>query len=260
MEYALITGASSGIGLELAKLFAQNGHHLILVARREDKLHALAKHITKHHPIDVQIIKKDLAETHAAVDIYDHCKEQNLVVHTLVNNAGVGSYGLFHESDLSSQLQMIHVNISSLTALTRLFIPEMIKRKQGKVLNVASTAAFQPCPFMAVYSATKSYVLSFSEAIGNELKNSGVTVTALCPGFTETEFGKRDGLQGVDVNKKYMMSASTVAKLGYRGLLRGKSTVITGTMNNVIVQANRLAPRRAAVNISRKVLESVGKK
>jgi uncharacterized protein len=181
MATALITGASSGIGLELAKVFAANKINLVLVARSESKLNELANEV-KQQGVTVNVLAKDLSSYNTAKEIFDWCGQQNIQIDYLVNNAGVGDFGFFHESEWKKQEQIINLNITALTYLTHLFLPDMVKRKNGKVLNVASTAAFQPGPTMSVYYATKAFVLHFSEAIANELEKTGVTVTALCPG------------------------------------------------------------------------------
>jgi uncharacterized protein len=184
MATALITGASSGIGLEFAKTFAAAKNNLVLVARSEGKLNVLANELKMAHGIAVKVISTDLSSMDEVQRVYDTCKAENIVVDYLVNNAGFGDFGFFVESDWDKTAQMIDLNIKSLTKMCRLFIPDMLERKAGKIMNVASTAAFQPGPTMAVYYATKSYVLFFSEAICNELQGTGVSVTCLCPGAT----------------------------------------------------------------------------
>lgn len=191
---ALITGASSGIGLELATLFARNGNHVVLVARSEDKLKALAVELEKQFGVKALVLALDLSNPENSRQVFEYCMQQNIWIDYLVNNAGFGDFGFFVESDWDKQLRMINVNITTLTWLTRLFLPGMVGRGFGKIMNVASTAAFQPGPTMSVYYATKSYVLSFSEAISNELKGSGVSVTALCPGATESGFQEASAL------------------------------------------------------------------
>src|SRR5712691_8172351 len=185
---ALITGASFGIGQELAGIFAREGYNLVLVARTADKLRQLASELEKAHGTRSLILASDLAAPGAAAYIHDQTTRADITVDVLVNNAGFGQFGLFAENDLEECLQQIQLNVTTLTHLTRLYLPEMVARKSGRILNVASTAAFQPGPLMAVYYATKAYVLHFSEAIAEELRHSGVTVTALCPGPTETGF------------------------------------------------------------------------
>jgi uncharacterized protein len=188
---ALITGASSGIGYELAGLFASSGHDLVLVARNEQRLSRLAEELQQRIGVAVTVLVKDLAAPRAAEEIVVELQNRSLHVDILVNNAGFGEYGPFHETSLERKLQMIQVNVAELTQLTRLLLSGMLERNSGNILNIGSTASFAPGPFVAVYSATKAYVLSFSEALAEELKGTGVTVTVLCPGSTETEFAER---------------------------------------------------------------------
>jgi len=212
---ALITGASSGIGLELAKIFAQNKINVVLVARSEDKLMQLAHDIKNQYGIAVAVLAKDLSDYNNSKEVFEHCNQQNIQIDYLVNNAGFGDFGFFADSDWDKQLQMINLNITTLTYLTRLFLPGMLERKYGKIMNVASTAAFQPGPTMSVYYATKAYVLHFSEAIANELEGTGVTVTALCPGATESGFQSVANLQESKMVKgKKLPSSEEVAKYG----------------------------------------------
>ncbi len=188
MSTALITGASNGIGLELARIHASKGDNLVLVARNITRLNQLKLELENKFKISVLVIEKDLSKTNSANEVFNETSEKRIQIDYLINNAGFGDFGMFADSDLDKQLQMINLNIIALTSLTRLYLPEMTKRRSGKIMNVASTAAFQPGPTMAVYYATKAYVLHFSEAIANELKGSGVTVTVLCPGATESGF------------------------------------------------------------------------
>lgn len=243
-QTVLITGASSGIGFELAKRFARDGHRLILVARDGVKLQAKAREIALLGSMPVETIAADLTDRQAPVFITERLQQKNITVDILVNNAGVGLYGEFKETSLSHELEMIALNIASLTALTKLLLPGMLARKSGKILNVASTAAFQPGPLMAVYFATKAYVLSFSEAIGEELSGSGVTVTALCPGPTRTNF---DTTAGADKSKLFanpgIADAATVAEQGYQGLMRGKRIIIVGAKNKFLIFMLRFTPR-----------------
>lgn len=193
---ALITGASSGIGYELARLFARKGHGLVLVARNQETLRELAEKLEREHGIRAIVVSKDLSLPSTPEEIFRELAEKSISVDILVNNAGFGTRGMFSNADTDSQLKMIQVNTTALTHLTRLFLERMSRPRKGRILNVASTAAFQPGPLMAVYYATKAYVLSFSEALASELHGSGVTVTALCPGPTRTEFERRAGMEG----------------------------------------------------------------
>ncbi|MBZ5547840.1 MAG: SDR family oxidoreductase [Acidobacteriia bacterium] len=252
---ALITGASSGIGLELARIFARENHNLVLVARSADKLRQLASELEKAHGTRSLILAVDLTEPGASAYVLDQTTRADVVVDVLVNNAGFGQYGLFVESDLEECLRQIQLNVTTLTHLTRLYLPGMIERKNGRILNLASTAAFQPGPLMAVYFATKAYVLYLSEALANELHGSGVTVTCLCPGATTTEFHKRAKATGMNLLKFGSMDARTVAEDGYRALIAGKPVVISGFKNWLLAQSVRFSPRRLVTAIVRKTQE-----
>lgn len=251
-QTALITGASSGIGLELAKLFAQNKQNLILVARSTDKLTQLANELKSKHGIDVHVLSKDLSNYNAAKEIFDFTKQQNITITHLVNNAGFGDFGFFIESNWAKQEQMINLNITALTYLTRLFLPEMKNNKFGKVLNVASTAAFQPGPTMSVYYATKAYVLHFSEAIANELEGTGITVTALCPGATESGFQTLAAMEESKLVKgKKLPTSEEVAKYGYAAMNKGKKVAIHGIMNYIMANSIRFTPRSLVLKVVR---------
>ena len=240
----LITGASSGIGLELAKLFARESHDLALVARSHDTLKHVAENLQQTYGVQVKCYAKDLSVSSTPEEIFEALQSEGGNIDVLVNNAGFGWRGEFAKMNAADALEMIQVNITSLTHLTRLFLPGMIERKRGKILNVASTAAFQSGPLMATYYASKSYVLSFSLALSEELQGSGVTVTAFCPGPTVTGFGQRAGF----ANKKILggvlsMNASNVALDGYKGLMKGKPLVISGWKNWLGTQLVRFLPR-----------------
>ena len=253
---ALITGASFGIGLELARIFAREGHNLVLVARSADKLRQLASELEKAHGTRSLILATDLTEPGAAAYVLDQTTRANIRVDVLVNNAGFGQYGLFADNDLEECLRQIQLNVTTLTHLTRLYLPGMIERKEGRILNVASTAAFQPGPLMAVYFATKAYVLHFSEGLANELEDTGVTVTCLCPGATATEFHKRANATGMRLLRMGSMDAHTVAEDGYRALMAGKPVVISGFRNWLVAQSVRFSPRRLVTVIARKTQEA----
>jgi uncharacterized protein len=252
---ALITGASFGIGMEFARIFAREGYSLVLVARSADKLRQLAAELEKNHGTRSLILAADLTEPGAPAYVLDQTTRADIQVDVLVNNAGFGQYGLFAENDLEECLRQIHLNVTTLTHLTRLYLPAMVQRESGRILNVASTAAFQPGPLMAVYFATKAYVLHFSEALANELQETGVTVTCLCPGATRTEFFKRANITGAKLLKFGAMDARTVAEDGYRGLLSGKPVVISGFKNWLLAQSIRVSPRRLVTAIARKIQE-----
>jgi uncharacterized protein len=257
---ALITGASFGIGMELARIFAREDYNLVLVARSADKLRQLASELEKSHGTRSLILAVDLADPGAAAYVLDQTTRADIQVDVLVNNAGFGQYGLFAENDLEECLRQIQLNVTTLTHLTRLYLPAMIERakterKDGRILNVASTAAFMPGPLMAVYFATKAYVLHLSEALANELQETGVTVTCLCPGATATEFHKRANATGQRLLKFGSMDARTVAEDGYRALIAGKPVVISGFRNWLLAQSVRFSPRGLVTAIARKVQE-----
>ncbi len=251
---ALITGASSGIGLELAELFAKDKTNLVLVARSESRLKELADRLQKQYSIKVHLLAKDLSNYDTAKEVFEWCNSQGIAVDFLINNAGFGDFGMFSESKWGKQLQMINLNITTLTYLTHLFLPLMVNRKYGKVLNVASTAAFQPGPLMAVYYATKAYVLHFSEGIANELSGSGVTVTALCPGATESGFQAAADMQESKLVKgKKLPASKEVAEYGYKAMMQGKTVAIHGTMNYLMANSVRFTPRDLVTKIARTV-------
>ncbi len=253
---ALITGASSGIGLELAKIHASKGDNLVLVARSTSKLEELKKELEPKHGISVYIIGKDLSKLNSAAEVYNELKGQNIIIDYLINNAGFGDSGFFFDSNWEKQEQMINLNITTLTHFTRLFLKDMVERKSGKVLNIASTAAFQPGPTMSVYCATKSYVLSFSEAINNEVKDFGVTVTALCPGATTSGFQAAASLEGSPLFEgKKLPTSQEVAKYGYKAMMKGKAVAIHGLMNSIMANSVRFTPKSIVVKIARMILE-----
>lgn len=252
-ETALITGASSGIGLELAQLFAADGANLILVARSEDKLRLLADELKTQYEITIHVIPKDLADPNAPQEIYDELQAGNIAVDVLVNNAGVGALGPVAELDTRRQVNMVQVNVTALTHLTRLFLPEMIQRNRGGILNVGSTAGFQPGPNMTVYYASKAYVISFTEGLAEELTESDLHVTCLAPGATVTSFGDDSGMGRSRLFKMGAMSAQSVARAGYDGLRQGKVLVIPGFSNQASVFLTRFTPR----SLTRKIVKSL---
>jgi uncharacterized protein len=252
---ALITGASGGIGLELARLFARDGYNLVLVARRENALQEIADDLQKQHGIKAKIIAKDLASPSAPDEIFDAL--QDAFVDVLVNNAGFANYGLFSESDTQRELELLQVNVVALTHLTKLFLPPMLQKRSGKILNVASTAAFQPGPLMAVYYASKAYVLSFSEALFNECEGSGVTVTALCPGPTQSGFQTRAAMTESKLVQGQLMSSAAVAAQGYAALMQGKRRIVTGSNNRLWALAAKLLPTGATLKLVRRAQEKI---
>jgi uncharacterized protein len=251
---ALITGASSGIGLELAKVHASKGDNLILVARSIEKMQTLKSELENSFKISVHLIKKDLSVQNAAKEVYDEVKQKNIVVDYLINNAGFGDYGMFYETSWEKELAMISLNITALTQLTKLFVIEMVARKSGKIMNIASTAAFQAGPTMAVYFATKAYVLSFSEAIQNELDGTGITVTALCPGATESGFMDAANVGESKLFKgRKLPSSKEVAIYGYQAMMEGKTVAIHGFMNRIMAVSAQLFPRKMVVKMTRNI-------
>jgi len=253
---ALITGASIGIGRELAKLFAQDGYALVLVARNGPRLSEFADELQRQFGIAAKPIPLDLTSPVALQFLFDQLTREGIHVDVLVNNAGYGKFGAFADGALEEHLGQIQLNITALTHLTKLFLGPMLERKSGKILNVASTAGFQPGPLMAVYYATKAYVISLSEALANELHGSGITVTCLCPGVTDTGFQTRAGTEGTTLFRKLRpMKAKTVAEDGYRGLMKGKPLVISGFRNWLLAESLRVSPRRIVTAISRRLIE-----
>ncbi len=255
--YALITGASSGIGLELAKLMAAHGHSLVLVARSKDKLESLSSELSSRHGIKVKVITKDLSVIASCREIYDELSRENIRVDILVNNAGFGGYGEFWKADFDHDVRMMSLNVVALVQLTKLFLKDMIQHRQGRVLNVASTAAFQPGPLMAVYYASKAFVLSFSEAIANETRGTGVTVTALCPGPTETNFRAAAGMtKSMRFSSQLNVHVEAVARAGYEGMKRGEIIVIPGFKNRIVAKLVRVMPRNFITRMVRKIQEA----
>src|SRR5579862_4212051 len=255
---ALITGASSGIGYELAKLFAQDRHNVVLVARSTERLAKFSDDLQREHGVSAKSVALDLTSTAAPQFLFDQLQRERITVDVLVNNAGFGKLGEFAKIPWEESQGQLQLNITVLTHLTRLFLDPMLERHSGKILNVASTAGFQPGPLMAVYYATKAYVISFSEALANELSGTGVAVTCLCPGATETDFAVRAGNDKTRLFKNLRpMDAKTVARAGYRGLLKGKTLVIPGFRNWLVAESVRFSPRKLATAVSRWVSESV---
>jgi short-subunit dehydrogenase len=245
-----ITGASSGIGLELAKRFARDGYRLFLTARKTDRFGAAIASLSSLANAGLEPMPDDLADPAAPVRLANELLVRGVVPDVLVNNAGFGTHGSFVESDELFQVQMLQVNVVALTHLTRLLLPGMVARGSGRILNVSSTASFQPGPYMAVYYASKAYVTSFSQALGYELRRSGITVTALCPGPTVTDFQRRAGVEESPLFKKNTMSAKAVADLGYAAMHRGKPMVITGAKNKLLAIAGKFAPRSLTTHVA----------
>jgi len=252
---ALITGASSGIGLELAHLFARDGYRLVLVARNRSILRQLGDDLQSRYSITVRIEPKDLAHPATPAELYQELQESGIVLDVLVNNAGFGGAGDFINTKWDHEAEMMQVNMVALTHLTKLFLPQ-IRAREGMIMNVASTAAFQPGPFMAVYYASKAYVLSFTEALAEELRGTGVKVSCLCPGPVKTNFQKRAYLDGTAmINSPLMIDVQEVARMGYEGLKQGKRIVIPGWKNRAGVELLRISPREMVTKVVRKLQE-----
>ena len=253
---ALITGASVGLGRDFATIFAANGYDLIVTARNQQQLESVATDLRAKYGVAVEVLPKDLSRPEATQEIFDHLQSSARLLDVLVNNAGFGTNGPFIDTDVVSQAAMLQVNVVALTQLTRLFLPAMVKRHSGRVMNVASVAAFLPGPLMAVYYASKAYVLSFSEAIASELAGTGVTVTAFCPGATQTEFFTRASMGASPLVRANMMDSMTVARIGYRAMQQGKRVAIAGFQNRLMAGAVHFTPRRLVTAISKKLNQS----
>jgi short-subunit dehydrogenase len=241
-KWVLITGASQGIGHEFAKIFAADGWNLVLVARDRQRLAQIASELIKLHQISAKVLAKDLSTPDIALEIFEELQNDEISISVLINNAGFGFQGPFAQIDLPRHVDLIQVNITALVQLTHLFLKPMLHRRQGRILNVASTAAFVPGPFLGTYHASKAFVQSFSHALGTELKGSGVTVTSLCPGFTKSQFHARAGL--IRSERFFTMDAGTVARIGYRALMQGRPVVIAGWLNKLAIGLARVVPAR----------------
>jgi short-subunit dehydrogenase len=250
--FAIVTGASAGIGREFARILAREGHDLVLVARRETQLNELATALKKEYGADSTVAAVDLSGADAADQVLTAVGGRPVEV--LINNAGFGGLGRFAERSRDDDMRMVAVNITALTDLTKQLLPGMVARGRGRILNVASTAAFQPGPFMAVYYASKAYVLSLSQALAEELAGTGVTVTCLCPGVTESEFHAVAGTDSQPLTQGPLsMSAESVAEAGYRAMVRGKLLEIPGLHNKIGAQSIRIAPRRVVLKVVRRL-------
>lgn len=261
---ALVTGASGGIGAELARLFARDGWDVVLVARSREGLEKVGRELAQAYGITYHAVPADLSDPAAPQMIFDAVRALGVEVDALVNNAGFGLAGPFVDvgrdapTELGRELEMLQVNVVALTHLAKLFLPGMVSRKRGYVMNVSSTAAFQPGPLMAVYYASKAYVLSFSEALSVELAGTGVTVTALCPGATRTEFQAVANMENSRLFRAgHVMTAADVAEIGYNGMRAGKSAVVPGAANKVMAAGTRLIPRRVAARMAKLAQERV---
>ncbi|MBN1119575.1 MAG: SDR family oxidoreductase [Anaerolineae bacterium] len=252
---ALITGASSGIGLELARQFAKDNYDLVLVARRKEKLDALAAELSDQHGIEVMVLPKDLSDPAAPCEIHDELQQAGVEVEALVNNAGISVYGPLAESDCGKNLDVMQINVNALTHLTHLFLPAMVERGHGKIVNIGSTGSFAPGPLNSVYCATKAYVLSFTEAVAEELRGTGVTATVICPGATHTEFAGKYGVEDTPIFQ-HSMSAAQVAEIGYRAVRRGRRVVVTGFRNQLLAYSIPFAPRSIVARVSKRLMSN----
>lgn len=255
-QVALITGASAGIGKEFAHIHAEKKGDMVLVARSGDKLQALKAELEQKHGVQVEIIVKDLSLREAPEEIYNELKNKGIVVEYLINNAGFGGHGKFHERDWKQDEEMIHLNVRALAALSRFFLPDMVKRNSGRILNVSSTASMMPGPLQAVYFASKAFVTSLSYALSEELRGTKVTVTALLPGATETEFAKVSGMDKTDLFKN-TFSARSVAEDGYKAMMKGKMTALAGVsfMQRMMFAFLPITPMGVKLSMVRKLQE-----
>lgn len=239
---ALVTGASAGLGTHFARLFAQDGHDLVLVARRRDKLDQVATELRQVYGIHPTVIAADLTDPKAPLHLHEEITRAGIEVEFLVNNAGFGTNGPFAELNLARELDLIELNVKALTHLTGLVLPAMVARRSGRILNVGSLAGFLPGPFMATYYASKAYVLNFTEALAYELRGTGVTATALCPGSTATEFAHVAGIENAALFNS-SADAASVALYGYRSMLKGKAIAVPGVKNKLSRESLRVSPR-----------------
>lgn len=246
---ALITGGSSGLGYEFAKLFAANKYNLLIVGRDPEKLTKAKHELESSFEITVQTIAKDLSKPSSPQEIFNLLKHDGIQIDALVNNAGFAHYGNFNQLSIKDSLSEIDVNVRALTEMTKLFLPQMIENRSGKILNVASTAAFSPGPMMSVYFATKAYVLSFTQGLDEELRKTGVTASVLCPGPTDTGFAKFANIQKSHLYTNNPMLADLVARIGFEGLMKNKKVIIPGLYNNLFVNLLRIVPRSLAPKV-----------
>ncbi len=256
-KYAIVTGASCGIGYELAKILAKDGKNVVVIARSRDQLEDLKKEIENKYGTKVKVLAKDLSDPKSPPEIFSELEKEKISVDVLVNNAGFGVYGMFLETDLREELDMIQVNAASVIHLTKLFLKGMVEDKSGYILNAASLCAFLPTPMEAVYCSTKAFVLHFSEALANELQGTGVSVTCLCVGLARTEFQKRAHMENCRATKRKMMDAATVAEAGYKALKKGKLIEIPGLVYKFAPWFARFAPRNVVTRVVRSQHERV---
>lgn len=257
-KYALITGATSGIGYELAKLFAKDQYNLVIVARNNDELEKTAAEL-KQSGVEVITISKDLFKRESPFELYDEIKAKGIQIDVLVNDAGQGQYGLFSETDINRELDIIQLNIGATISLVKAFLPEMIARKDGKILNLSSIAGKTPGPYQSVYHGTKAFIQSFTEAIRSENKDNGVTITALLPGATETDFFNKADMQDSKILQSGLSDAADVAKDGYEALMAGEDMVISGFKNKAMVGMSSITPDHLVADMMKKQQEPVDK-
>lgn len=252
---ALVTGATSGIGLELVKLFARDGYCLVIVARNQQKLDETARRLMTLGAADVVTISCDLSYPGAAQEIYDRIRQEQITVNVLVNDAGAGEYGPFNETSLEEELAIIQLNVASLVHMTKLFLKEMLERNEGRILQLASIASYQPTPYLAVYAATKAFVLSFTDAVINEIKDSKVTMTALIPGATDTDFFVRAQAENTKA-AQVKEDPAVVAQIGYDALLKGTAHAVAPGLTKQIFMSS-VMPKQTVAGMARKQMEEV---
>jgi uncharacterized protein len=252
---ALVTGATSGFGHEFAKLFARDGYDLVIVARNRRNLSATAKELSARFGITVTPIAKDLSKPKAAFELHDEIRKKKISIDVLINNAGFGTYGRFHTTEIGSEAELVTLNVLSAAMLMKLFLADMVEKKRGRILNVASMGAFQPGPYMANYCASKAYLLSLSEGVAAELHGTGITVSVLCPGVVITGFQERAKNIHVRIHEGKHQDAATVARIGYRGLMKGQVVIIPEMKSKFLVSLNRIFPRSLVRYVVRKMME-----
>lgn len=253
-DTALITGSTSGIGKAFADKMAKEGYHLVLVSRNADKLHTQSEYLQRNYNIEIYTIACDLADSDSAEMIFKKLQYLDIDIQVLINNAGFNEFGSFLKTNSENELNMMKLHMFFATKMMKLFLPSMVKNGYGRVLNVGSIGSYIPCPYNAVYSATKSYILSVSESISAELKNTGVTITTLCPGSTRTEFASKANMEETLLFKIFVMSPEKVADIGYRAMIKGKVSVIAGTYNKLLVFSSYILPRHFVNYLSKKML------
>jgi short-subunit dehydrogenase len=254
-DAVLVTGASSGIGAEMVKVAASDGFDIVLTARREERLREVADSVEDEHGVKTYVVTKDLSNSDAPKELYEKVQDENIEVHTLVNNAGFGVYGGFDETDADTELNMLQVNVVSLTQLTKLFVPEMIERGEGGVLSAGSIASYFPTPRMAVYGATKAYVLWLTRALAHEFEDDGLTVTAYCPLPVETEFMEKNDVSESAIDEGITNDAETVAQNAWKGYRAGRRIVWTSRTGTRFARLSRLLPHRTVTSLSADVMD-----